>query len=842
MRRQLSILIAALFCSAVLVYASPASPVPYPYTQPDGSVIMLVNHGDEFNSWITWNGTVVEKGPDGYYRPVANARAKMLKQRMAGESARQNAARLQAEARAKGISIGAKRFLVLLVDFPDRLFTTADAGRTFSRMLNEAHYSDGGATGSVRDFLTDNSSGLFNPTFDVYGPVTLDKSYSYYGKDSGADRNSHVHDALYEACLKLKDQIDFSVYDNDKDGYVDNIFFYFAGHSQSDGADEDSFWSHASVLSSYNLFLNGTRIYGYSCASEYRGASGTNRTGIASFCHEFGHSLGLPDFYDTDYETNGTAFDLSCFSIMNSGAMNNTHTPVNYTSIERQMLGWLDGFRQITGPGSYTLGSLSDNSAPYVIPADVDGEFFLVEMRDGTGWDAYLPKGVIVYHVDKSQNFVASGITARQTWDGNAINRYSNHPCCFLELPGGYSSNDLERMVYPGAENVTTFTPLAWSGNHLPIHLTGISISGSRAEFRVETFSDKRQLVGQVTGTDAAPIAGVVIAIESEAGTSSARMQARPNQVSPRSAAYTARTDADGRFVLTIPESESSKQFMVSAYKDGYITRSSEVTVDRFREQNFVLRKLDDAMTADLCKFPSGGSAYGVGYVYKPQDLIAAVHYSTGELQQWGGMYLQTVSFQYTEDKPYSGEAYVLVEQGSKRVLYKKVENAAPYTTLSVDVSEDRIQIDPDKDMYIGYALRGVNAEYPLIVKRVGEECGGFYISWFSATRTNWTKCEKQAVMVSATLMDTDGQKNATLSSMGYSTIVNPGGYQAGSEFTFALDQSLWNPPESVAWFYDGLPCPEASVTLTSGHHRIRAVLNYSSGETETLVLEIDVP
>ena len=71
--RNLTAILAGLLASAVIALASPASPVPYRYTQPDGSVIILQNHGDEFCSWITCNGVEVEKGADGFFRPVVNA-------------------------------------------------------------------------------------------------------------------------------------------------------------------------------------------------------------------------------------------------------------------------------------------------------------------------------------------------------------------------------------------------------------------------------------------------------------------------------------------------------------------------------------------------------------------------------------------------------------------------------------------------------------------------------------------------------------------------------------------------------------------------------------------------
>lgn len=841
--RNLTAILAGLLASAVIALASPASPVPYRYTQPDGSVIILQNHGDEFFSWITCNGVEVEKGADGFFRPVANASARRQARRLEAQAFRERAARLQKEARAEGISMGNKRFLVLLIDFPDRKFTTENANSVFSRMLNETGYSDDGATGSVKQYYSENSGGQFVPTFDVYGPVTVSRSYSYYGEDVNSDHSAHATDALYEACVALDSEIDFSLYDNDKDGYVDVTFFFFAGHSQAEGADAASIWPHQYSMYSHNLVQDGVRIFRYGCSSEYKGASGTNRAGIGTFCHEFGHCLGLPDFYDTDGDTNGRANDLSRFSLMcNGNYLNDGRTPPYLTSVERQMLGWMGAGEPITASGNFTLGPIRSNTTPCITPADVDGEYFLYEMRDGTGWDAYLPKGLVIYHVDQSQNYVSGSITAKSAWNSHKVNCYGSHPCYYIKFSSAYSTTALETMVYPGKENVTSFVPLAWSGNILPYRLSDISVGGSQATFRVERFSDERQIVGMVTGTDGVGIADVTLTLEAYSSPTSAS-EVRTNYIRPRSAAYTTRSAEDGAFILKLPADESEKVFRVSASKDDFVTREAILEVDRMAEQNFVLRKLVDAPSADLRKYPDGGSANGVGYANKkPQDIMGAVHFGISELRQWGGMYLQAVTFQYAEASPYSAKAYVIVDQGGERVLTSLVPDAQPYENITVDVSGAKIRIEPGKDLYIGYALEGVNANYPLLKKNVSGLADGFFLSSFSTTRSSWGARVGEAILVSATLMDLDAQSSITLPLLGYSYIANPGGYKAGDTFTFTLEQSAKETPASVAWFYDGAATEAASVTLTSGHHRVRAVLTYPGGDSETLVLEIDVP
>ena len=170
-------LLSAFLMTVGVARAVVAPKTPYPYKQPDGSVIMLVNHGDEFHSWVTCNGNVVEKDNQGYYRPVTSGPAILRQKAAKAQARRAQADDLRRQARNSSIAKGQKRFLVLLIEFSDRSFTVSNPIDAFDRMLNQPGYSDNGGTGSARDFYMDNSAGAFKPTFDVYGPVKLPRSY-----------------------------------------------------------------------------------------------------------------------------------------------------------------------------------------------------------------------------------------------------------------------------------------------------------------------------------------------------------------------------------------------------------------------------------------------------------------------------------------------------------------------------------------------------------------------------------------------------------------------------------------------------------------------------------------
>ena len=510
-----------LIASALALSASPAWPGRIRYTQPDGSVITIMRHGDEWGHWTTDElGRTVVKDADGYYRPVSGNEARAIRSEAA--SRRAAARRNGLDYASPGIASGPKHFLVILVEFDDLAFNPANDRTAFSNLMNEQGYSVNGGTGSARDYYYQNSGGLFDPTFDVYGPVKLPKNKYYYGGNGNKNRtDSHPGEAIRDACLLLDDTVDFSQYDNNGDGKVDLVFMYYAGYGAADSSDEDAIWPHKSWLSSScgSIVLDGKTIDSYACTNEISGQGPRmgQLVGIGTACHEFGHALGLPDFYDTDYELNGIAGGMYDFSLMSGGNYTNEgRTPPSLNIIERMLLGWLDGsaLTEITTAGNYTLTPLQENHA-YKTATDQDGEYFVYECRNNTSWDTYLgAAGMFVYHVDKSSRLVnilnRGEIPASQLWSNwlytNAINENGSHPCCYvvpaasqrdlkfgylyIEQYGSYYFDPYREgvpayMSFPGALGVSTFVPRSWSGVDSPLKLSNISYAGGQVTFTV---------------------------------------------------------------------------------------------------------------------------------------------------------------------------------------------------------------------------------------------------------------------------------------------------------------------------------------------------------------------
>ncbi len=380
---------------------------------------------------------------------------------------------------------------VLLVNFNDIHFTTPFPQQAFSNMLNQPGYSYDGSTGSVVDYYKANSNGRFNPQFDVYGAYTLPQNRSYY-----AASESGWREMAMEAVRLADPYVDFSQY---ADGTTArSVYIFFAGEVLNNGT---TVWPHKWEFSSA-IMCDGVGVRLYACSGEFETQRGTTRARIGTFSHEFGHVIGWPDFYDTDYAANGQGVTIGDYSLMDNGCYSNeSRTPPAFNAIERMLQGWLTP-KEFEYSHQYTLKPVSDDEA-YIIKTDVENEYFLIENRsssDSKGpniWEAALAAEVgvslplmMVYHVDKSNNMVAN-IPAWQLWEYyNDVNSYASHEC-FKAVRA--ERNSYQRFWgYPGVSNTTYLSSddnaefRAWSGKKLNEKFTSISRSGNNIVFELD--------------------------------------------------------------------------------------------------------------------------------------------------------------------------------------------------------------------------------------------------------------------------------------------------------------------------------------------------------------------
>ena len=172
-------------------------------------------------------------------------------------------------------TIGRQKALVVLVEFSDRKFSTMeDVWGYYNGMLNEPGFTyKNGANGSVRDFYLDSSGGIFDPEFIVIGPVQLNNTLAYYGEDTDNTLDPNACQMVVDACRLIDDEVDFSEFDADNDGYVDSIYFFYAGFGEADSNKSESIWPHNGLLKDnwkIDLELDGVIINNYACSNEIR--------------------------------------------------------------------------------------------------------------------------------------------------------------------------------------------------------------------------------------------------------------------------------------------------------------------------------------------------------------------------------------------------------------------------------------------------------------------------------------------------------------------------------------------------------------------------------------------
>lgn len=485
--KKLTTICVVMLVGVASVWAKPALKRPVNIVQPDGTTVTLMLHGDEYRSFTTTvDGYTVVKGEDGYYRyaqrtaegrlaatshiarneaqRTAEERAflttckKMQAARMSAGSLRmkQRAAAMvsplygsdAASRRAANIwpRINYEKFkgLVVLVNWNDCQFELGDEARNFyQRMTSEKNLKDDSkqyypvdVEGSARDYFRDNSMGVFDPTFDVVGPVTIDYSCKYPSpKDKDGVVDEKFEERFYKILKAVLDsadtQVDFSEYDLDQNGVIDMVYMVFAGYgSYVQGNDVGYMWPHANDFSDIPSWWSGIGTYDgkrfgrYACGVEFQDYESEKAQhqyfdGIGTMCHEFSHVLGLADHYDANYEEDGLSTTPELWDVMDMGADNNYGlTPVGYSAFERHVLGFCEP-TELTEPGLYSLEPLQTTNQAFLLKTGTKDDDFYLEYRKRTGWDRFLPgEGLVVWRAEMSDATV---------WQTNMVNTNPEH-------------------------------------------------------------------------------------------------------------------------------------------------------------------------------------------------------------------------------------------------------------------------------------------------------------------------------------------------------------------------------------------------------------------------------
>ena len=444
-----------LCLSSVGVWGAKANSIPVQVRQADGTTITVILRGDEHINWYTTLDGVllVQAADNSYYVGKVTKDGRLIAtQQLAHEAAwRSNAetnliskqdkdkfysyvskvaeqsensynnrplTRVTVDSGYGGVPYfphtGSPKALVILAEFADTTFTIQNTKQVFTNyLMNEGHFTETAYAQNrnykgVRGYFKDCSYGQFTPTFDVVGPVKLPKPQTYYGVG-----NDNITDLMTDACNAVDNEVDFSQYDANGDGMVDLVYIIYAGHSANyRGNASTDIWPKSGTTILSKTF-DGKSIRRYGVSNELAGRENKKKeketiNGIGLFCHEFSHTLGLPDIYAipgtaaADQDNQGMEY----WDLMDGGTeVQNGRVPSPYLAWEREAMGWMTIDKLTSDQQVTDLKSLENGGKAYkILNKNVANEFIVLQSIQQGGWyqgwtKTQIPKGLLAYRI-----------------------------------------------------------------------------------------------------------------------------------------------------------------------------------------------------------------------------------------------------------------------------------------------------------------------------------------------------------------------------------------------------------------------------------------------------------
>ena len=491
-------------------------------TQSDGSQLTIRLHGDEHFSWYSTADDVllVQVGSNYYVAQVeedgtlkatpqlahnAGERGTVEEQVINNQNKEKFLNLLNAEPQALAKPIGtvtpayfphkgSPKALVILVEFQDVKFKTSDPVATFTHYLkgaegeaapeaNNAYVTKGMVNyGSVSQYFNDMSQRKFTPQFDIVGPVTVSNNSAYYGGNFGNSTDTNFAKMIAEACKGVSTKVNFADYDQNNDGYVDLVYVIYAGYSESLGGNSsDCLWPKSGTNAFYEpgtnnlLKLNGKRICRYGINNELNASPTVEEekfngmkllNGIGLFCHEFSHTMGLPDLYPTVEASRVDNQNPEYWDLMDGGEYTYSgYFPTPYSPWEMEVMGWTTPVELGDEAKQVNLNSYASDRTAYKINGEND-EYLLIQNIQTDGWWRGITKayntGMLVWRIDYPYTTVSLD---------NRLNNVISKPNVMIVPADGYVISEynvtdddeskakykasLKADPFPGANNVT---------------------------------------------------------------------------------------------------------------------------------------------------------------------------------------------------------------------------------------------------------------------------------------------------------------------------------------------------------------------------------------------------
>ena len=364
--------------------------------------------------------------------------------------------------------------LVVMTAFADRIFKGDETAtlEQWNKIFNAVNFTEGSFKGSVHDYFCAQSYDQFRPVFDLVF-VQVSGNAKKYASDNTDENSQYLVQDIMEV-LKTRN-IDWSLYDWNGDGFVNQLLIIYAGHGMNDYSGDDLIWPHQWWMSEHkkdgqkDVYCDPIPVtyddkeYQVDCYCALAELTSKNDYGsFGTICHEYTHCFGFPDFYYVDNYGKSTSY-VQGWDLMDRGNYNGGgYCPTAYSAHERWLMGWLTPIELKEATTITDMPSLSDEGKAYLIRNDgYENEYYFVENRQRTKWDASLSgNGILVFHIDYDP----------ELWVGldDYVNKTSRQH--YLLFHANNSTTPYSYWPYPYLNNnslTNTSTPAAslWNAN-----------------------------------------------------------------------------------------------------------------------------------------------------------------------------------------------------------------------------------------------------------------------------------------------------------------------------------------------------------------------------------------